>query len=115
MITVDIFRNNSNNIYEFVLKGHADYAQEGSDIVCSAVSLLVLNTINSVEKFTTEKIVYNIKDSGGYLKCILPNIKENLDSHDALLLLNAMVFGLKSLKLEYDKYININDTEEVQL
>lgn len=111
MIVVNIFRNDNNDIYEFIIKGHADYAQKGYDIICSAVSLLVLNTINSIEKFTTEKIVYNIKNNGGYLKCTLPNIKNNVDSHDAVLLLNAMAFGLKSLKSEYSKYIKVNDEE----
>ena len=32
-----------------VLKGHADFAEEGSDIVCSAVSVLTINTINCIE------------------------------------------------------------------
>jgi len=111
MIRVDIFRNNNNDIYEFILKGHADYAKKGYDIVCSAVSLLVINTINSIEKFTTEKIGYIMKNNGGYIKCTLPNIKQNIESHDATLLLNAMAFGLKSLELDYSKYIKINDKE----
>lgn len=111
MIKVDIFRNSNKNICGFTLAGHADYAKAGSDIVCSAVSLLVFNTINSIEKFTDEIIQYGMEDEGGYVTCILPNIRNNKDSHDAGLLLDTMVFGLKSLEEEYNKYIHIVDKE----
>lgn len=113
MIKVDIYRNQNKNICSFVLKGHADYAQSGSDIVCSAVSLLVFNTINSIKKFTNENVSYDMDEKKGYLTCIFPDIKNNIDNHNVALLLDTMVFGLKSLELEYDKYIIISDTKEV--
>ena len=31
--------------------GHAGYAEEGQDIICAAVSALIVNTVNSVETF----------------------------------------------------------------
>ena len=36
-------------IVAFSCKGHAYYADEGYDIVCAAVSILTVNTSNSVE------------------------------------------------------------------
>jgi uncharacterized protein YsxB (DUF464 family) len=111
MIKVEFYRNKNKNICAFTVSGHADYAKAGSDIVCSAVSLLVFNTINSIEKFVAEKIEYGMEDNGGYITCVLPNIQKNVDSHDANLLLDTMVFGLKSLELEYNKYIHIIDKE----
>ena len=36
--------------------GHAGYAEAGSDMVCAAVSVLVINTLNSIERFTSDKI-----------------------------------------------------------
>ena len=43
MITITVKKRNGNYL-EFVSKGHAGYAEEGQDIVCAAVSVLVINT-----------------------------------------------------------------------
>ena len=48
MITITVKKRNGNYL-EFVSKGHAGYAEEGQDIVCAAVSVLVINTVNSLE------------------------------------------------------------------
>lgn len=111
MIKVAIYRNDQNEIYGFSLDGHANYAEEGSDIVCAAVTMLVFNTINSIEEFTEDPIEYGYESQGGYLTCLLPDWKNNVGSHDAALLLRSMVFGLKSVKEEYGNYISICDKE----
>ena len=36
----------------FTVSGHAEYDDPGKDIVCSAVSILVINTVNSLDAFT---------------------------------------------------------------
>ena len=47
MIDVTLFQNDSGDYVGFRMTGHAEYAEYGSDIVCAAVSVLVINTINS--------------------------------------------------------------------
>ena len=37
--------------------GHADYAEKGQDIICAAVSALIVNTVNSVETLTEDLII----------------------------------------------------------
>ena len=54
MITITVKKRNGNYL-EFVSKGHAGYAEEGQDIVCAAVSVLVINTVNSLETFTDDQ------------------------------------------------------------
>ena len=53
MIEIIIHRR-GNQYAGFVSKGHAGYAEEGYDIICAAVSVLTVNTINSIEAFTTD-------------------------------------------------------------
>ena len=53
MITVEIRKSNGEYV-GFSSKGHAGYAEEGYDIICAAVSVLTVNTINSIEKFTDD-------------------------------------------------------------
>lgn len=43
------------------IKGHANYAPIGQDIVCSAVSVLVQTLIQSVEELTTDRIEYDMQ------------------------------------------------------
>ena len=47
------------------MEGHAGFAAYGNDIVCAAVSALVINTVNSIEAFTEdtfENAVHQEKD-----------------------------------------------------
>ena len=46
----------------FHIQGHAGYADAGEDIVCAAVSALVINTINSIEEFTEDAFTCDCKD-----------------------------------------------------
>ena len=52
----------------FESKGHADYAEDGDDIVCAAVSALTFNAVNSIEKFTEDAFQVEQAEDGGYLK-----------------------------------------------
>lgn len=42
------------------IRGHANYAEHGKDIVCSAVSVLVQTLIQSVENLTADRIEYSM-------------------------------------------------------
>ena len=62
MITITVKKRNGNYL-EFVSKGHAGYAEEGQDIVCAAVSVLVINTVNSLETFTDDQ--FEVQEDDG--------------------------------------------------
>ena len=64
MITITVKKRNGNYL-EFVSKGHAGYAEEGQDIVCAAVSVLVINTVNSLETFTDDQ--FEVQEDDGYV------------------------------------------------
>ena len=51
--------------------GHAGYAEEGQDIICAAVSALIVNTVNSVETLTEDLIISEAGD--GYVYFSFPN------------------------------------------
>ena len=52
MIIVQIFRNDDESIDRFSIKGHANYAKRGEDIVCAGVSAVTVGTVNSIEALT---------------------------------------------------------------
>ena len=101
MITVTIYKK-SNQYLGFDINGHAGYAEEGSDIICAAVSVLSLNTLNSIEAFTEDE--FSGEQGDGSLTCTFP---EPL-SEKAALLMDSMVLGLTDIQKSYGKpYIRI--------
>lgn len=111
MISIHIYRNTNNNIYGFLAKNH------GLDIVCSAVSILTFNAINSIEAFTSisnKDFICKYKKKGGLLNFEIPTIKNGNENRDVNLLLNSMLLGLRDIQTEYGKYIQIFDKEVQQ-
>ena len=101
MITVTIFKK-SKRYTGFTVKGHAAYAEEGYDIICAAVSVLTVNTLNSIEAFTED--AFSGEQDDGYIKCEFP---EEL-SEKAALLMDSMVLGLTDIQNNYGKqYIKL--------
>ena len=102
MIKATIYRNKNNDIYGFEINDHAD------PIVCSAVSLLVLNTANSLEKFVPDAdFSLEYAEDGGYFKLEVPSIKSGVCNHDADLLLKSLELGLEGIELDYGKEIRV--------
>lgn len=52
MIQATFHMNENEDILAFKVEGHAGYAPSGRDIVCAAVSVLVIGTINGMHELT---------------------------------------------------------------
>lgn len=79
--------------------GHALFANYGNDIVCAAVSILAINTLNSIEVFCRDKVEVIDDAQKGYLKLIF---KSKL-SDNANLLIKSLMLGLDGISHEYGK------------
>ena len=103
MITFTVWK--SGHQYKgFECAGHAGYAEEGSDIICAAVSALAVNTINAIEQFTEDPYQVEQAEDGGYLKVLFP---EGL-SEKAALLMDSLVLGIENIEAEYgNEYITL--------
>lgn len=113
MIQVTIYQNASDKYCGFRMEGHAEFAAYGSDIVCAAVSALVINTMNSIEAFTEdtfENAVHQEEDVVSF------GITSESVSDQAELLLNSLVLGLESIAKEYGKkYIRLKITRKQEV
>ena len=98
---------NLESVTGFSIEGHAGYARHGKDIVCAAVSILIINTVNSMEEFTGQ--VFGTESEDGHIYCTLAKPYDR----DAQLLLNSMVFGLQNIRQEYGKKYLRLDFKEV--
>jgi len=108
MINVSIYKNAEDLITGFRLTGHADYAEYGSDIVCAAVSALVINTINSIENFTSDQFQLEQDEKKGMMEFhVVSTMSSNTN-----LLLNSLALGLKGIADDYsDKYIRLKQVK----
>lgn len=112
MIKAIIYYNSKKQLCGYCISGHAGFAQQGEDIVCAAVSVLTINTVNAVEQFTTTDFECEADEQqGGYLKVIFTDIKKGIHDHDTELLLKVMVMGLEDLSKQYKKYIRLKYEE----
>ncbi len=86
----------------FRSEGHADYADEGYDIICSAISVLTVNCVNSIEEFTEDGMDVQIGD--GLIEMML----DTPVSKEANLLIHSMVLGIESIQKNYgNEYIEL--------
>lgn len=89
--------------------GHAEYAKKGkADILCAAISVLVIGTANSLEELAGEQIVVATNEKTGFFKCDFENILQEKSSF----LIDSMIFSLENLSREYGrKYLQIKFEE----
>ena len=90
-------------IHGFKIKNHAE------NHVCAAISMLSINTINSIECLTNDKFTCDYKENGGFIDFKLkskPSIKTDV-------LLNALKLGLESATNEYPTEIKIIESEVI--
>lgn len=99
MINVRVLRDNY-KAYRVKILNHGD------PIVCSAVSILLLNTCNSIEVFTDADFSFECAEDGG--EAIL-EIKSFDSDGKAQLLLDSLILGLKSIEESYKDEIKVFD------
>lgn len=84
--------------------GHAQFAEQGSDIVCSAVSMImytIANKLDAMEKFITIEID---EEDGGYMQ-----IEVVKSDDETELLMDTLILGLKMIEEQYNEYIDIRE------
>ena len=99
MIKVEVTKN------RILLLGHANFDDYGKDIVCAAVSSVVITTIEAIARFDEEAI--NINESQSKLEIII-------NKHDDITnkLIGNMLNLLNELVMKYPKNIKITNKEE---
>jgi len=104
MTTITIYKSNTEGFRGFTCSGHAGFANSGRDIVCAAISMLVINTVNSLEELTHEEMTLRNDEATGYIDCRFPH---EISSESAVLM-DSMRLGLESIAEQYgSKYLRL--------
>ena len=84
------------------ISGHAMYDDYGKDIVCAAVSSIVITSVNAIIRLNDKALTY--KEANGLLTIYILNHDKITDT----IILN-MIELLKELKKQYKDNLEINE------
>ncbi|MCM1044378.1 MAG: ribosomal-processing cysteine protease Prp [Candidatus Gastranaerophilales bacterium] len=93
--------------------GHAGYAKrklfgKSPDILCAAVSALVIGAINSLEELAGEKLTVATDEATGFIRCDFDGALQE----KSVFLIDALIFTLEGLSKEYGRqYLQIKFEE----
>lgn len=102
MIQATFNKNGKGDITSFKVEGHAGYAPSGRDVVCAAVSALVVGTINGLEALTDA--TFDTAVSHGFTRV---DIKEPTAYSNVLL--NSMLLSLEGIQEEYPNNLVVEE------
>ena len=88
--------------------GHSGYAEQGSDIVCASVSVLLQNAIKTFDEILNIKTFYTIDENKPSLSITLPKLSGEMFKM-ADLIMKSTVNGLYDLCDTFPKHINIKE------
>ena len=105
MTYITFYQDSDGVVTGFETRGHAGYAERGEDIICAAISALVINTVNSVEEFTEDAFTVDTDSESGRIIFKL----ETKPSKETALLLNSLILGLQNIEDEEEnrQYIDV--------
>ncbi len=90
----------SEGSYKIEIKGHSEYADYGSDIVCASISTAVCLTANTIDKLGFScNLINNIHKEALYI--IETDMKENV----VIKVMDSLVDYLDTISSQYPKYI----------
>ena len=108
-MTTITFTTSEDKYKSIECKGHAGFDDYGNDIVCSAISMLTINLVNSLEKLTDDMTSVSEDEKKGIVKITF----ENDPSNDATLLVDSFKLGVETIFQEYGKkFLNIKFRRE---
>ena len=100
MTKITIYRTRSGEYQKFICDGHAGYADRGNDIVCAAISALVINTVNSLEEIAKEPLQVEADEEAGRISCSF--LKQPLQEA-SVVLMDSLALGLSRIAAQYGK------------
>lgn len=113
MINIVIYKKHD-LVLGFEIKGHANYAEYGNDIVCAAVSVLSQTTLFSfidVCKLNKDEYYYKLQDDGYLLVRLNSKYIRNKQFLESQIVLKTFEVGIKSISESYSEHVALEYRE----
>ena len=108
MTNIKLYARKGGDIFGLQVKGHAGFGVRGTDVVCASVSILVINTINSIQKLTSDKCNEKVNSR----KATIDFEIDGEVSRESKVLLESLKLGLEAISKDYPGNVKIT-VEEV--
>lgn len=105
-MTTACFYFREDEITSFEIKGHSGYSDEGTDIVCAAISSTVWMTVNALENVLRLDVNYSQSEANVFLEV------SDKDIGKAQVLIEAFRQFLCNLSVEYEKYLTVKEVKK---
>ena len=105
MTRCTVYVDNTSRITGFSVKGHAGYAEEGSDIVCAGISALVTTIDQALVRLVGLRLTE--REGDGLAEFFLPDRLTDSQMHDAQLLMETLHMGLENIAQDYPRHLRI--------
>ena len=102
MITVNMTTNT------IKVRGHANYAPHGQDIVCAGVTALTQTLVESLETLTGNEIKYDMSPGRVDIEIMNPD-------EDAQLLMDSFLVGIEMIVDEFPEHIRVEISNDLGL
>ena len=99
------FFTEEDRITGFSVSGHSGYAEEGSDIVCAAISAIVTMAEATINDVCGAKAKVRVKDADTRITLTLPTSCDEEESVQAVLA--GMLLTLCELRDQYPDFIEV--------
>ena len=107
MTKITIFKKDG-KIWSYQIKGHSNYAEQGKDIVCSAISTASQMTLLGLKEVLNVKLESNIQD--GYMQV---KVLENFEDKSVQVLFDTLEKTFEHFAKEYAKFVKMEVKENV--
>ena len=104
MTRIELF-SQDDRIYGFWCQGHSGYAEEGSDIVCAAVTTAVSFAANTITDVLGVRAKLKVKDDEAQITLTLPASYEQEEAVQAVL--QGMMLTLMSWRDQYPENLEV--------
>ncbi|CAI2670289.1 ribosomal-processing cysteine protease Prp [Apilactobacillus apinorum] len=109
MILASINHDKDDRITGFSITGHADSGEYGKDIVCAAVSVLSISTVNGIDGVAHVTPIIKSNDvDGGYMEVSIPEANSDEDEIAAQAILLTFQNGMLDISQSYADYIKLD-------
>lgn len=106
-MTTVTFHMEGERIVGFTVQGHSGYADEGSDIICAAVTSAVRLTECAINDVLGLEAAVKVRDKDASITLKLPSTLGQTNESTCQALLTALMVHFVQLAEEYPDYISV--------
>jgi uncharacterized protein YsxB (DUF464 family) len=99
MTSITIKKTKAGDFAGFSCEGHAGSDDKGKDIVCAAISVLTINTVNSLDILAKEALEVEKDEGSGFISVTF----KDKPSEQSRLLMDSYVLGISEVFKSYGK------------